>query len=161
MPGKLQVLNIVTIVLQYSLVILLYFFLYRVIKIAIKDLTGLSDKVRAPALVSSESQETAGNDRPTPKLIVMDDKQALLSQSMYVVTDNLTIGRSEHNDIVINDSFVSHEHACISKSKHNYLLADLNSTNGTLVNGRPIEEEYILTDGDVIQIGAVTLTFER
>lgn len=160
MPGKMQVLNIVVIVLQYGLVILLYYFLYQIIKIAIKDLTGLSDKVRAP-LVSAELQATASGDMPLPKLVVMDDKQALLSQQAFVITDSLTIGRSEHNDIVINDSFVSHEHACISKSKHNYLLADLNSTNGTFVNGQPIEEEYVLTDGDVIQIGAVTLTFER
>lgn len=161
MPGKMQVFNIVVIALQYSLVILLYYFLYHVIKIAVKDLTSLSDNVRNTVFVSSELQAAAGSDTPPPRLVVIADKQALLSQTSFVITDSLTIGRSEHNDLVINDSFVSHEHACISKSKHNYLLADLNSTNGTLVNGQPIEEEIALADGDVIQIGAVTLTFER
>ena len=161
MPGKMQVFNIVVIALQYSLVILLYYFLYHVIKIAGKDLTSLSDPVKNTVLASSKRQAAAGSDTPPPRLVVIADKQALLSQTSFVITDSLTIGRSEHNDLVINDSFVSHEHACISKSKHNYLLADLSSTNGTLVNGQPVEEEIALADGDVIQIGAVTLTFER
>ena len=97
----------------------------------------------------------------TPKLVVVDDRQSPLTQAVFIIADSLSIGRGQDNDLVINDTYVSHEHACISKSKHNYLLADLNSTNGTLLNGQRIEEETALTDGDVIQIGAVTLKFER
>ncbi|HWR44786.1 FHA domain-containing protein [Sporomusa sp.] len=159
MPGKIQVLSIVIIALQYSLVLLLYYFLYRVVKIASQDLTKLTLEPQA-LIVHSQQEEGASISQP-PKLIVIDDSKELLSQTVYPIVESLAMGRSQHNDLVINDTFVSHEHACISKSKHVYLIADLNSTNGTLLNGQRIEEETALADGDVIQIGAVTLKFER
>ncbi|WP_371370928.1 FHA domain-containing protein [Sporomusa aerivorans] len=156
MPGKMQVLNIVVVALQYSLVLLLYYFLYRVVKLATRDLAVLATN-RPPQRCVSENPAAL---KPA-RLVVIDDKQALLSQTVFAIVDSLIIGRSEHNDITINDSFISHEHACISRSRHNYLLADLNSTNGTLLNGRRIEEETALVNEDTIQIGAVTFKFER
>lgn len=156
----MQVLSILVIALQYSLVILLYYFLYRVVKIASKDLNKVAFDEPATSLVRYAPDEDS-NFADSPRLIVLDDKNALLSQTVFTIDDSLSIGRSQHNDLIINDNFVSHEHACISKSKHNYLLADLNSTNGTILNGQQIEEETALNYGDVIQIGAVTLKFER
>lgn len=160
MPGKLQVLNIVVITLQYSLVILLYYFLYRVVKLAARDLARLAFDDLDDWVVGDKGKNDAGFPAQ-PRLVVIDDPQELLSQKDFTIVDSLTIGRSQHNNVVIDNSFVSHEHACISKLKQNYLLADLKSTNGTLVNGQQLEEETALADGDIIQIGAVTLKFER
>lgn len=159
MPGKLQVLNLVVIALQYSLVVLLYYFLYRVVKLAVRDLNRLTfDDLDS---VVHDTRVSDAYSPSHPRLVVLDDRQELLSQTFFTIVDNLTIGRSQHNNVVIDSSFVSHEHACISRVKHNYLLADLNSTNGTLVNGQQVEEEIALVDGDILQIGAVTLKFER
>jgi hypothetical protein len=160
LPGKLQVLNIVVIALQYSLVVLLYYFLYRVVKLAARDLNRLAFDDLDDSIVNNTGVSDA-DFSSQPRLVVVDDHQELLSQTFFTIVDSLTIGRSQHNNVVIDSSFVSHEHACISKVKHNYLLADLNSTNGTLVNGQQVEEEIALVDGDIIQIGAVTLKFER
>jgi hypothetical protein len=161
LPGKLQVFNIVVIALQYSLVILLYYFLYKVVKIAVRDLARLtSSNELEDSLVRDKIEDDSGG-YSSPRLVVIDDKNQLLSKTLFTITDSLTIGRGQHNTIIIDNSFVSHEHACISRFKSNYLLADLNSTNGTIVNGRQIEEETALTDGDIIQIGAVMLKFER
>ena len=69
------------------------------------------------------------------------------------------IGRSEDNDLCINDDLSSRDHALIEKvsSKQNprlshYVLRDLNSTNGTFVNHSPITA-HLLNDGDMIRIG--------
>ncbi|QDR80671.1 FHA domain-containing protein [Sporomusa termitida] len=159
MPGKIHWLSIVAITLQYSLVLLLYYFLYRVIKIAAKDLARQTTAPQVRAVAWQEEEGTGSNE--LPKLLVIDDSKNLLAQTVYPIAESLAIGRSQHNDVVINDSFVSYEHACISTSKQTYLLADLNSTNGTLLNGQRIEEETALADGDIIQIGAVTLKFAR
>lgn len=160
MPGKIQFLNIIAIALQYSLVLLIYYFLYRVVNIAFKDLTKLTIAPQSPlSLQLQPGGSYEGNQ--VPRLVLIDDEKALLSQAVYPIAENLAIGRSQNNDLVINDTFVSHEHACISKSKQTYLIADLSSTNGTLLNGQRIVEETALVDGDVIQIGAVTLKFER
>lgn len=161
MPGKIQVINVLVVGLQYTLVILLYYFLYRIVKIVKYDLTRLTvDTPEASFVRENDKLETGSLERP-PRLIVVEDQQGLLSQSVFIISDNVTVGRSQHNTIVINDNFISHEHACISESKHNYLLTDLNSTNGTLVNGQRIKDETALADGDVIKLGAVTLKFER
>ncbi len=157
MPGNIHLLSIVAITLQYTLVLLLYYFLYRVIKIAAKDLIRqTAPQVQA---VSWPEGDTGRNEQPT--LLVIDDSKNLLAQTVYPIAESLALGRSQHNDVVIDDSIVSYEHACISTSKQTYLIADLNSTNGTLLNGQRIEEETALADGDIIQIGAVTLKFVR
>lgn len=159
MPGKLQVLHIVAIVLQYSLLILLYYFLYRVLAVAVRDLrSAAADETNFP-VGDKQYQDIEGS--ANPRLVVVEDCQELLAQTVIPLAGSLMIGRSRHNNLVIDSSFVSHEHACISKMKHHYLLADLNSTNGTLLNGQQVDGEMALADGDMIQIGAVTLKFER
>lgn len=160
MPGKLQLFSIAVIALQYSLVILLYYFLYRVVRIATRDMASLALNKIETSVVYGKAEADAGC-LSAPRLVIIEDKQQLVAKTSFTIIDSLTIGRSQHNDIVIDNSFVSHEHACISRVKHNYLLTDLNSTNGTVVNGQQIEEETALVDGDIIQIGAVMLKFER
>ena len=56
MPGKMQVLNAIVISLQYSLVILLYYFLYRVVKIAVQDLSKLVSDEPQAQLFSQQQQ---------------------------------------------------------------------------------------------------------
>mgnify|MGYP003345200190 CR=1 FL=1 len=71
----------------------------------------------------------------------------------------VTIGRLSSCDLAIEDSRASRNHAEIRVAPDGYLLVDLQSTNGTLVNGRPVTN-HRLSDGDVITIGAATLRFE-
>lgn len=63
-----------------------------------------------------------------------------------------TLGRWPDNDIVLPDRLVSRHHAHIRRVGTQFLLADLDSTNGTFVNGERIAAEYALQDGDSIQI---------
>jgi len=155
--GNMQVFNVVVIALQYSLVLLLYLFLYRVIKVVYQDLSQFSGQLRP---LSARQLQAHKGSQPA-QLVMISDEKSLLSQTVFPLSESLVIGRSQHNDLIINDTFISHEHACISKSKQDYFIADLNSTNGTLLNGQRIDAETALSDGDVIQIGAVTLKFER
>jgi predicted component of type VI protein secretion system len=63
-----------------------------------------------------------------------------------------SIGRWEDNDIVIDDRWISRYHARIRRQKDQYVLEDLGSKNGTIVNGRRIVEPVTLSDGDEIQL---------
>ncbi len=74
--------------------------------------------------------------------------------------DRMVIGRVENQDIHIPDQSVSKQHAQIIKEDRNYIIEDLNSTNHTYVNGRRIDR-FVLSPGDVIDIGAVKLKFQR
>jgi hypothetical protein len=71
-----------------------------------------------------------------------------------------TIGRWEDNDIVVDDRWVSRYHARIYRKDDHYVIEDLSSKNGTLVNGRRITERTVLSDGDQVQVTPlVALTF--
>jgi hypothetical protein len=64
----------------------------------------------------------------------------------------LLIGRDDTCDLVIPERQVSRYHASISIERDQYLLRDLDSKNGTFVNGKEVEDAHALQDGDEIQI---------
>ncbi|MFP5245528.1 MAG: FHA domain-containing protein, partial [Thermoanaerobaculia bacterium] len=70
-----------------------------------------------------------------------------------------TIGRLPSNAISISDGSVSGQHARIVRTPDGFALEDLQSRNGTFVNGERVTERRLLTDGDLIRIGKVIMTF--
>lgn len=69
-----------------------------------------------------------------------------------------TIGRRLDNDIVLEDPHVSRRHAEIRLDQNRYVVRDIGSTVGTMVNGRPIQQ-HALTPGDVIVIAGIQLIY--
>ena len=63
----------------------------------------------------------------------------------------VTIGRHVENDIVLRDSSVSRQHACLTKEAENLIVTDKGSKNGTVVNGLRVKSAR-LEDGDVVRI---------
>jgi hypothetical protein len=72
--------------------------------------------------------------------------------------ERVTIGRKPHNDIQIENLAVSGEHARVVTILNDSFLEDLDSTNGTLVNGSPVKK-HILQPNDVIEIGKYKLKY--
>lgn len=72
----------------------------------------------------------------------------------------LTVGRDPENDLVLDDRRVSRRHAEIRLRLGRYTLYDLQSTNGTFVNGRRVAE-VALSDGDRVQIGGTEIVVEQ
>lgn len=70
----------------------------------------------------------------------------------------MTIGRLPECDVVVDDVGASRQHAEVRRTEDGFVLSDLGSTNGTLVNGTPIRE-HLLEDGDRITIGETALEF--
>ncbi len=70
------------------------------------------------------------------------------------------IGRSQDNDIYLLDRLLSRHHAKIVFENDTYVLRDLDSRNGTLLNGAPVAED-VLKPGDEITIGSAVLRFDR
>ncbi|WP_374689274.1 FHA domain-containing protein [Promineifilum sp.] len=74
-------------------------------------------------------------------------------EAVFVISrPTIAIGREPDNDLVLNSSVVSRHHAVLNFRDEAYRIRDLNSTNGTAVNGRPVTEA-VLQDGDIIRIG--------
>jgi len=73
----------------------------------------------------------------------------------------VVIGRSPSADIVIDERCVSATHARFTLQGPALVLEDLNSTNGTLVNGHPISQPVTLRDGDEVQVGDAIMRVSR
>ena len=72
--------------------------------------------------------------------------------------DTFLIGRNKVNDIVIDSPLVSNQHAKIDSDGNGYLYVDLQSSNGSFKDGRPIQSHW-LNDGDTIAIGNYAMKF--
>jgi len=90
------------------------------------------------------------------KLILSMD--GLVLKEIPLNKERLTIGRKPHNDIQIDNLAISGEHAVLVTILNDSFLEDLNSTNGTLVNGQPIKK-HILRNNDVIELGKYKLKY--
>lgn len=76
-----------------------------------------------------------------------------------LANSSLLIGRSADAEVRINENAVSNEHARLEPSGSGYVIRDLESTNGTYVNGRLITGNVALASGDTIRTGSTTFTF--
>lgn len=96
---------------------------------------------------------------PARPLLILREGQALRRQ--WVISEpKIVMGRSEECDIMFPLRAVSRRHAQVVRTDDGYVLRDLGSKNGTFVNGQEVEGDYLLQDGDEIQIAlAVRLLF--
>lgn len=90
------------------------------------------------------------------KLVITDNNGA--TTQFDLKAERVTIGRAAGNDIVLNDKATSGRHAAIVTILDDSFLEDLDSTNGTQVNGQPVTK-HPLAHGDVVTIGRNTLRY--
>lgn len=95
----------------------------------------------------------ASSHQPSVTLALQDGSSCIYTLRM----GSNTIGRSGDVDVRLADTGVSRQHAEIVWDGHDAVLVDLQSTNGTVVNGTPIEN-WLLADGDVISIGHTSMS---
>lgn len=84
------------------------------------------------------------------------DNLALKKGSVIPIRGSITLGRTEENNVVLSDKYVSSTHAKIYSKNDKYFLEDLKSTNGTILNGVKINGMVEIFVGDQIQIGSLT-----
>lgn len=90
------------------------------------------------------------------KIILLKDDAVL--REIALCKERITIGRRPHNDIVIEDLAISGEHAVVVTVNGDSFLEDLNSTNGTQVNGQPVRTHF-LQEGDVIELAQFRMRY--
>lgn len=123
-------------------------FLFLVIRITMKELqqpqSGIG-RTRTPSL-RGELITLAGEEGSNvPEGIVFE------------VQGVTTLGRADSCKILLDDTSVSAHHAMLRTVEDHWAVEDLGSRNGTLVNGRPVTSQTLLSCGDSIQLGRVRL----
>lgn len=95
-----------------------------------------------------------------PSRLLVTQSNGVKPTEVELVRDEIRIGRTPAlNDLLLTDERVSRRHAVLRRLGRSYVLTDLESANGTFVNGQRVTER-ILAGGDVITIGRCTLVFE-
>lgn len=135
-------IDLILFIGRIALVILLYLFLFAVMKTGI----GLVKGQRKDAAIWCIDVETG--------------PRALLGLHVDILGPTV-VGRDPSSDIVINDQQVSHKHARFTLQGPALVLEDMGSTNFTFVNNRQIIEPVTLRDGDIVQIVNVQMRVSR
>lgn len=140
------------LVLRVAFIALIYLFLYQVGRVSVRELVTIG-KVSTSIPQAAPSQAMA-----TGSLEMVDGAESRWQPGTQFSLDYYTtVGRNPENSIAINDGFVSGSHAEISFNQGAWWLMDLGSTNGTQVNGQPIQGKVQLHQGDIVSFGRVHL----
>lgn len=90
------------------------------------------------------------------KLVVSLD--GVVIKEVQITKDKTTLGRRPYNDIVIDNLAVSGEHAVLQMVGHDVFIEDLNSTNGTYINGKAVKRQ-LLSHDDTIEVGKYKIKY--
>lgn len=145
--------------LKALFLVLLYVFIWRVIRSAARDMRVAPQEsfVLAPSQLAADRPAQAGG-----RLVVERSDALKTGRAFPAGPVPLTIGRGADNDVVLaGDDFASGHHARIESQRDGVWVLDLGSTNGTFVNGARLDGRRLLHEGDLVQIGDTELRFER
>ena len=132
--------------LRLLFLVLLYLFLFAVVRILVRDLRAASREPGAE-LGRLHVLVSPGGEPPSGAVFGID-----------AVT---TLGRDVNNTIVVEDPFASAEHAVLTFRGRTWYVEDLGSTNGTYVNGGRVDGVAPIGFGDELQVGQVRMRLER
>ena len=101
----------------------------------------------------AEPLEERGRARAQTALLLIDGSRVVIGPQ------GATVGRGRQADIVLNDPNISRKHAEIRPRGGSWVITDLESTNGSQLNGRRVDGTEVLRPGDEIELGASVMTF--
>ena len=159
MIGASTTYESVLLALKIAFLVLLYLFVWRVVRTAGRDLRLPQESfILRPALAGGPIGQAV---RPG-RLVVAASDVLRAGEEFDLDAAPLTIGRAGQNDVAIDaDEYASARHARIEPRRDGVWVHDLGSTNGTYVNGVRIDRPRKLVDGDLVRVGETELRFEE
>ncbi|MGH2650702.1 MAG: FHA domain-containing protein FhaB/FipA [Actinomycetota bacterium] len=144
-------------VLKYSLLVLLYFFIYRAVKTVAVDVAGRRAPRSAPARTPKPKPAQRGKPPSSVVVHAPDGKKV----GSFRLSDAVSIGRSERSTITLDDSYVSQSHARLYARDGAWFVEDLGSTNGTFVNEQKLASPAMFQPGDKVRVGQTIMELRR
>ncbi len=153
----MEALDLAVLALRAGLVLLLYAFLFVVIRASRAELREPAARVAARARTTTPAAQDV-----RLQLLVLDAGESELEPGQALrLLDQSVIGRGGRATLVLRDPTVSTEHAVLRRSGTSWSIADLHSTNGTWVNESAVDGQALLEAGDVLRLGNVRLKVVR
>jgi pSer/pThr/pTyr-binding forkhead associated (FHA) protein len=149
----------VLLVLKVAFLVLLYLFIWRIVRTAGRDLRLPQESfILRPALAGGASGQAINPGR----LVVVHSQVLTVGEEFDLDSTPLTVGRGAQNDVSIEgDEFASARHVRVEPRRDGVWVSDVGSTNGTYVNGVRIDRPRKLVQGDLVRVGETELRFEE
>jgi hypothetical protein len=148
----------IAVALKFGFLAVLYLFLFWVAQSAFRELRRTS--VPAPEATGVHPIGPGGRAAATDAWLVAVTGGGLDAGERFDLFGGISIGRSGDADVRIEDRYASGIHARIYSRGASYYVEDMNSTNGTLLNGERLNGEAGLKDLDEVRIGGTEFRFE-
>jgi pSer/pThr/pTyr-binding forkhead associated (FHA) protein len=148
----------IAVALKFGFLAVLYLFLLWVSRSALKELRSTS--APAPEATGFHEVGPGGRAAATDAFLVAVRGGGIEPGERFDLFGGLSIGRSADADVRIEDRFASGIHARLYSRGASYYVEDMNSTNGTFLNGAVLEGEAELADLDEVKIGDSEFRFE-
>ncbi|HET8813830.1 MAG TPA: FHA domain-containing protein [Solirubrobacterales bacterium] len=149
----------ISVALKFGFIAVLYLFVLAIARSALKDLRRtVSPAPDATGLHAAPAY--AAPQRGVDGWLVAERGGGLEREQRFDLIGGLSVGRSKDADVRIDDRYASSIHARVFSREERFFVEDMNSTNGTLLNGATLHGEAELIDGDRVQIGDTVFRFE-
>lgn len=145
------------VALKFGFLAVLYLFLLWVARMALRDLRATA----TPGFESGYHDVVGGPEAASTDAWLLVERGGGLNRGdRFDLFGGVSLGRGEDADIRLDDRYASGIHARVFSRSGSYYAEDMNSTNGTLLNGQELKGEVELHPGDSISIGDTELVFE-
>jgi hypothetical protein len=149
----------VSVALKFGFLAVLYLFVLVIARSAIKDLRRTVSP--APDATGFHAAPAyAEGPRGADAWLIAERGGGLERDRRFDLIGGLSVGRSKDADVQIDDRYASSIHARVFSREGRFYVEDMNSTNGTLLNGATLQGEAELIDGDTVQIGDTVFRLE-
>ncbi|MGN6254046.1 MAG: FHA domain-containing protein [Solirubrobacterales bacterium] len=149
----------VSVALKFGFLAVLYLFVLVIARSAFKDLRRTVSP--APDATGFHAAPAfAAAPRGPDGWLVAERGGGLERDQRFDLIGGLSVGRSKDADVRIDDRYASSIHARVFSREGRFYVEDMNSTNGTLLNGATLQGEAELIDGDTVQIGDTVFRLE-
>jgi hypothetical protein len=149
-----DLLDLAILALRLLLVALLYGFLAAVLRLTTR---GLRTTAPAPPRLDPPPMGDAAQTSRLQLVVLEAGGSSLAPGQVLEVADGAVLGRAEAAQVRLVDVAVSSQHARLNRVGRAWVVSDLGSTNGTLLNDVPVQREARLKAGDVLALGNVRL----
>jgi hypothetical protein len=149
-----------SVALKFGFLAVLFLFVLFIARSSMKDLRRTV--APAPDATGFHPAPAFGEERSrgTEAWLVSERGGGLQVGERFDLIGGLSIGRSKESDVQIEDRYASGVHARVFSREGRHFVEDMDSTNGTLLNGATLKGEAELIDGDVVRIGDTEFRFE-
>lgn len=145
--GEIDLYTLLSSLAKYIFVFIVLYFIYIIVKMIFLDIRtvyrdGTKEKSFLLLIKGPESKKTRSNQT-------------------IILENFLSLGRDSENNLILDESYISKRHAVIIKKDDGYYIEDLNSSNGTFLNGKQVMSSTRIYDQDIIELGSFQYRFNQ